>query len=102
MPKKYQDWRSWWDGLRASVMEAGATAVTTMLGTNGVANFHIPGLGGIGMNWKTFLAQFAIHIAIAAAGYIKAKPTADVVTEEVTITKTTTTTDNGNSETLTS
>ncbi|HWH79141.1 MAG TPA: hypothetical protein VNT76_17285 [Candidatus Binatus sp.] len=89
--KKFKDWSSWWDGLRSVIMRTGATAIltqlTTLVGTNSVANMKIPGLADIGIGWKTALAslgiQFVIHTAIAAAKYVQDKPDPDIIEVEV-------------------
>jgi hypothetical protein len=77
--RKYQDWSGWWFGLRTKAMEAGATSIATLLGTNGVAAMNIPGLNDVGLNWKTALAQFVAHTLLAAANYIRTKPAPDLV-----------------------
>lgn len=75
-PGKYLDWRAWWLGLYSNSITAGATAITTWFSTNGVegALGSIPALhnavAGVGMGWKTALAQFAVHVVYAAAKYI--------------------------------
>lgn len=87
MTRTFRDWRSWRAGLRSCVLRAGATAVSTQLtafgGTNAAAS--IPGLQGIGMNWKTavvtLIIQFCFHCLYAAASYIQSNPDAQVVTE---------------------
>jgi len=81
--RKYKDWSGWWDGLRAKAMEAAATSVATLLGTNGLAAMHIPGLNDIGQDWKTAMAQFAAHTVLAAANYVRTKPSPDVVEETI-------------------
>lgn len=80
---KYKDWRGWFDGLRSKAMEAGATSVATLLGTNGVAALHIPGLNDIGLHWKTAVAQFGAHVLLAAANYIRTKPDPNVIEENI-------------------
>lgn len=85
-----KDWRKWWDGLRSCAFRTGGIAVATQLGslltTNGVANFKIPGLSDIGMSWKTALVslvvQFAIHTGKAIATYVSENPDPPVTTEE--------------------
>ena len=87
---RYTDWQSWWDGLRTNMMKAGATSIATNLSvlasTNVVSSFQIPGLGGVGENWKTFLvglcAQFVLHTVSAAAVYIQANQP-QVITETI-------------------
>lgn len=89
--KKFKDWSSWWDGLRTSMIKAGATSLVTNLTvfttTNTVNSIGIPGLDGSGENWKTLViglvAQFVLHTVFAAAQYIQANPDAPVVTETV-------------------
>jgi hypothetical protein len=78
--KKYKDWSGWLVGLRTNVLKAGATSLMTMLGSNAVA--QLPGLGDVSLNWKGAVVQFLIHVVVAAASYVQAKPDADVVTEE--------------------
>lgn len=80
--KKYRDWRGWLDGLRSKSMQAFATAISTMLATNGVASMGIDALKDVGLDWRQALLQAAIHAAIAAAGYIKDKPDPDLVDDE--------------------
>lgn len=75
-PTKYLDWRAWGRGLWSSVAVAGATAFTTMVSTNGVEVMvsNIPVISdatrGMGMGWKTAIAQLVIHALSAAAKYI--------------------------------
>ena len=75
-PKKYLDWRAWGLGLWSSVAVAAATAFTTMVSTNGVEVMvsNIPVINdatrGMGMGWKTAIAQMIIHTMAAAAKYI--------------------------------
>jgi hypothetical protein len=88
--RKYTDWTSWWFGLRTNLIAAAGTSITTLIGSNGIAAMNIPGLKGIGMDWKTAVVQFLLHILIAAGAYMKAnQPT--VVSEEVNTVTTTTT-----------
>ncbi len=92
MPRKYHDWQSWWDGLRAKALQAGAeslvTNLGTMLGSNGIASM-IPSMSEYVLTWKTALitttAQFLIRSLWAAAKYVAEKPEADIVTEDTTI-----------------
>lgn len=89
--KKIKDWSSWWDGLRTSMVKAGATSLVTNLTvfmtTNAVNSMGIPGLGGSGENWKTLciglVAQFGLHTLFAAAQYVQANPDAPVIVEQV-------------------
>lgn len=76
--KKYTDWRSWFDGLVDASVPAGATAVITILTTNGLDNL---GLHGVGESWKTALAQIGVQMAVGAANYVKNKPRPDVIVE---------------------
>jgi len=92
---KYKDWGSWWDGLRAVAMKTGATTLSTQLtafaGTNGVASLKIPGLEGIGENWRTALVatavQFGLHTFQACMDYIKNKPSPDIIEYQTEIIK---------------
>lgn len=89
--KKFKDWPSWWDGLRTSMIKAGATSLVTNLTvfttTNTVNSMGIPGLANSGENWRTLciglIAQFGLHTIYAAATYIQANPDAQVVTEVI-------------------
>lgn len=90
--KQYTDWRSWIDGLIDASVPAGATAVVTILTTNGLDNL---GLHGVGESWKTALAQVAIQMGVGAANYIQKKPRPAVVTETVDTTFTAKTPDGG-------
>lgn len=86
---KFKDWSSWWDGLRTSMLKAGATSVVTNLTvfttTNTVSAMNIPGVTQTGEGWKTaligLLAQFILHTVYAAAQYVQTNPDAPVVTE---------------------
>jgi hypothetical protein len=75
-PAKYRDWSAWFTGLWSTTAVAGAAAVTSMLTTNGVEATlsGVPGLGdavkGLGMGWKTMIAQFIVHVILAQAKYI--------------------------------
>ena len=88
--KKYTDWGTWWDGLRTNMMKAGATSVATnlsvLISTNTVGAMGIPGMVGVGENWRTFIvglfAQFVLHTVYAAATYIQGNQP-QVVTETV-------------------
>lgn len=80
--RKYTDWRNWLNGIIDSAVPAGATAFLTLVSTNGLAQLG-GAFSGIGMSWKTFLAQIIIHMAIAVAKYIQAKPRPDTITETV-------------------
>ena len=85
--KKFKDWRGWWEGLRINLTKTIGTTGVTFLGTNGVDAI---GLHGVGMNWRTALAQFGVHCAFEIFTYLKDKPDAPVVSVEVdteTITK---------------
>jgi len=92
--KKFKDWSSWWEGLRTSMIKAGATSVVTNLTvfttTNTVNSIGIPGFSDSGEHWKTALiglcAQFILHTVYAAATYVQANPDAQVVTEETNTT----------------
>jgi hypothetical protein len=76
------DWEGWREGLRMKLLEAGGASIVTLLGTNGVDALNIPGLNGIGMNYKTTIAQFVIHLLLAAGSYMRdQKP--NVIVEEV-------------------
>ncbi len=95
--KKYLDWRGWLAGLWDAAIPAGATAVTTLLGTNGIAATFGGAVADMGMNWKQAVAQVSIHMVLAAARYLQAKPRPVIVEETVQTTfteKTTTTTEN--------
>jgi hypothetical protein len=78
--KKYTDWRGWAAGLWDSAIPAGMTAFITLVTTNGLESL---GLQGIGINLKQAGAQVGIHIIIAAAKYIQAKPRPGVVEEVI-------------------
>lgn len=77
--KKYFSWKGWLYGLADSATNAAATAVVTLLTTNGLEQL---GVTGIGMNLKQFGAQVLIHAVLGASQYIKANKLG-VVTEEV-------------------
>lgn len=79
--KKYMDWKGWFEGLIDSAIPAGATAVITLLTTNGAAH-TFSALSDIGMTWKQALAQIGIHMTVAAATYLKNKPRPVEVTEQ--------------------
>lgn len=80
--KKYTDWRNWLNGIIDSAVPAGATAVITLVTTNGVAS-----MGGIvadlGMTWKQAMFQIGIHMIIAVAKYLQTKPRPVVVEEDI-------------------
>lgn len=78
--KQYTDWRSWLDGLIDASVPAGATAVITVLTTNGIDNL---GLHGVAEGWKTAVAQILIQMGVGAANYIQKKPRPSVITETV-------------------
>ncbi len=88
--KQFKDWAKWWEGLRTSMIKAGATSVVTNLTvfttTNTVNSIGIPGFSNSGEHWKTALiglcAQFLLHTIYAAATYVQANPDAQVVVEE--------------------
>lgn len=82
MPKKYKDWRGWFEGLRVNLFKTIGTTGVSFLGTNSI---DAMGLHGVGMNWKTALGQFGFHIALEVFTYMKEKPDAETVTEETTI-----------------
>ena len=92
--KQLKDWSSWWDGLRTSMMKAGATSVTTNLTvfmtTNGVSSLNIPGMTNTGEGWRTALialvAQFLLHTIYAAALYVQNNPDAQTITIDTTFT----------------
>lgn len=75
-PRKYLDWRAWFLGLWSNCAVAGAGTVTSLLTTNGVEALvaGTPWMHdwahGLGMGWKTAIAQFVIHVTLAAAKYI--------------------------------
>ena len=81
--KKYLDWRGWLAGLVDAAIPAGATAVITLLGTNGVAATFGGAVADMGMNWKQSLAQVGIHMILAAAKYLQTKPRPVTVEETV-------------------
>ena len=94
--KKYLDWQGWLTGLWDAAVPAGATAVVTLLGTNGIAATFGGAVADMGMNWKQALAQIGVHMILAAAKYLQNKPRPQVVEETVQTTfteKTTTTTE---------
>ncbi len=80
--KKYTDWRNWFNGIIDSAIPAGATAFLTLVTTNGLASMGGV-MSGIGMSWKTAIAQIVVHMGIATAKYLQTKPRPEVVTETV-------------------
>ncbi len=78
--QKFKDWRGWWDGLRVNVVKTVGTTGISFLGTNGLDSL---GVSGVGMNWKTAIGQFAVHIAYEVFSYLKDKPDAQTITDEV-------------------
>lgn len=94
--KKYLDIKGWLFGLWDSAIPAGATAVVTLLTTNGVAATFGGVVADMGMNWKQACSQIVIHMILAAAKYLQTKPRPQVVEETIQTTfteKTTTTTE---------
>ena len=84
MTRKFKDWRGWLDGLRVNLFKTIGTTGISFLGTNGVDSI---GLHGVGMNWRTAIAQFGVHIAFEVFTYLKNKPDAETVAEEVDTTQ---------------
>lgn len=89
--KQYRDWSTWWDGLRTSMVKAGATSIVTnltvLVSSNTVNSFGIPGMQNSGESLKTFLigliGQFLLHTAFAAAQYVQSNPNAKLITQQV-------------------
>lgn len=77
-PGKYLDWRTWLLGLWSNCAVAGATAISTWVGSNGVegAASSIPvewihaAAAGAGMSYKAAIVQFVFHIVAAGAKYV--------------------------------
>ena len=81
MIRKYTDWQSWGAGLLDSAIPAGATALITLLTTNGAAVTFGGAIADIGITWKQALVQVAIHMMVATAKYLQAKPRPQTVVE---------------------
>lgn len=89
--KQFRDWGSWRDGLRTSIMKAGATSIVTnlavLVSSNTVNSFGIPGMSNSGESLKTFciglIGQFLLHVIYAAALYVQNNPDAQLVTTQV-------------------
>lgn len=79
MTRRFFSWKQWGYGLANNSLQAGATAVVTLLTTNGLDQL---GLHGVAMNWKQFLTQIAVHVIIGAAKYIQQNRLGEV-TEEI-------------------
>jgi hypothetical protein len=69
--RKYTDWGSWWDGLRTNLLKCIGTTGTAWLGSNGLAASGIPGMTGIGLNWRQAIGLFGVHIAAEIFMYLK-------------------------------
>lgn len=78
--RKLKDWRGWLEGLRINLFKTIGTTGISWLGTNGIDS---AGLHGVGMNWRTAIAQFGVHIAFEVFSYLKDRPDAEMITQEI-------------------
>lgn len=86
--RKYTDWRTWWDGLRTNLMKCIGTTGTAWLITNGISVSGIPGTSHMGVDWRSGLGFFGVHLGKAIFDYF-GQNQPKVITEEINTTTTT-------------
>lgn len=74
--KKFKDWRGWFEGLRKNIFKCIGTTGTSWLGSNGLEQV---GIHGIGLNLEQAGGLFVVHILFEIFSYLKDKPDADVI-----------------------